>query len=198
MLSGSVLGSLIESDLRAQGAQGSNLSKFCTALAAGIVMSIVGKAFTTNDTGTVTGNGTGIGTGISGLSASTMKGLALADMFSRGSNADKMMQAIMTAVVTHLSTSAQLSSTDHPVFHGTGVIVVGSMAVSVSEMTANIDSQLQNVGARGSNRTKLSHAIATGICDNILSSGTGNLTITGTQTSPVPSPGSGSGTGVIA
>lgn len=195
-LSSNILSGLIKSNLAAVGANGSNLSIFCDAVAKGIVESIVGKAFATLDTGTVPGIGTGVGIGILGLSSPIMKSTALSLMDSKGVNADKLMQAIMDATVTHLSV-ATLMSNDTPVFLGTGIVVVGSIAVMTGEMSGNIDSELQNVGAKGVNRTKLATAIGTGVASNILSSGTGTLIITG---SPIgtPVPGSGSGIGIIS
>lgn len=200
-LSPSALAGAIQSNMQAAGAKGSNLQVFCSAIAAGIVMSIVGKPFTTQDTGLVPGIGAGIGTGITGLSSSAMKSTALAAMSSRGENADKMMQAIMDGVVSHLSGSAILISNNTPVFLGSGTVNVGSILVVAPEMGGNISSQLSAVGANGENKTNLAMAIAAGVCSNILSSGTGTVTITGTFTGSVPPgpvPGSGSGVGVIS
>jgi hypothetical protein len=196
-LSASTLASLIESNLTAIGAKGSNLHKFCSAVAAGIVMSIVGKAFVTADVGLVAGVGTGIGIGIQGLISSSMKSEALSLMSSQGKNAEPLMRAIVDATVSHLSSSASLSSIDTSVFSGVGTIIVGSIAVVPNEMGQNIDSQLQNVGAIGSNRTNLSNAIGIAIAKGILSSGTGTLIITGVVISG-PSPGAGSGTGTVS
>lgn len=196
-LSSNILSGLIKSNLTAVGANGSNLSIFCDAVAKGIVESIVGKAFATLDTGTVPGIGTGIGLGILGLSSSIMKNTALSLIYSKGVNADKLMQAIMDATVTHLSSATTLTTNDTPVFLGAGIIVIGSIAVMSGEMSGNIDSELQNVGAKGANRTKLATAIGTGVASNILSSGTGTLVITGTPIG-TPVPGSGSGIGIIS
>jgi hypothetical protein len=197
-LSASTLSSIMYSNFQAVGAKGSNLQKFCMAISSGVVMSIVGKSFVTVDAGTITGVGTGTGTGILGLSSSSMKSKALGDMSSQGVNADKMMQAIMDAVVSHLMSSATLTTANAPVFAGTGVVTVGTIAVVGSEMGSNIDSQLQGVGANGRNRTQLAMAIGDGVCTNILSSGTGNVVITGSLTIPPPLPGAGAGTGVIS
>lgn len=196
-LSASILSSLIRINLENVGANGVNLTKLCDAIATGVVMSTVGKSFTTSDIGLVPGNGTGIGTGITGLSSPTMQNTALSILISRGVNAAKLMKAIMDAVVSHLSSAASLASVDTPVFLGTGTIVVGTIAVVASEMSNNIDSQLALRGAIGVNRTNLATAIGTGIVNNILSSGSGALTITGSPFS-TPSPGSGSGTGTIS
>ena len=186
--------------MQAVGANGSNLQVFCTAVAAGIVESIVGKTFTTTDVGLIVGIGVGVGLGITSLSPDSMVSTALSLMHSQGSNAPKMMASIMTAVVTHLA-SATLSTADSSVFQGNGTIVIGSISVLASEMGGNIDTQLKNVGANGSNTTELAIAIGTGICTNILSSGTGITTITGTFTGPTPPgpiPGVGVGVGTIS
>lgn len=200
-LSPSTLASLIQANLAGVGAKGSNLSVFCTAVAAGIVLSIVGKAFATADVGLMPGIGVGAGVGITGLDPSAMQSTALATMHSHGSNAEKLMEAIMTAVVTHLSSAATLTSNHSPIFQGAGTIVVGSIAVVASEMGNNIDSQLQAAGAKGANRSELANAIAAGIAGNILSAGTGAVAITGTFTGPIPPgpiPGAGAGAGVIS
>lgn len=196
-LSPSVLASLIQANLAGYGANGSNLGVFCTAVATGIVMSVVGKTFTTIDVGTVPGVGTGTGIGITGLSSSIMKSTALGLMSSQGENAPNLMQAITDAVVAHLSTAATLSSVHTPVFLGTGTIVPGSIAVIPAEMSSNIDSQLQANGAQGENRTQLATAIGTGVAMNILSLGSGIVVITGSPTG-IPVPGAGSGTGTIS
>jgi hypothetical protein len=200
-LSASTLASLIQANLAAQGAVGSNLSKFCNAIGKGVVESIVGKAFTTADVGLIPGIGVGTGTGIQGLSSAIMKSTALSLMSSRGVNADKMMQAIMDAVVTHLSSAATLSSTHAPVFSGSGTVVPGSIAVVAAQMSSNIDSELSAQGAVGVNKTNLATAIGTGIANNILSSGTGTVAISGSFTGPTPPgpiPGAGSGAGTIS
>ena len=197
MLSDSVLGALIDSNLAGFGAIGSNRTIFSNAVAAGIVMSIAGKSFTTTDTGSVSGTGAGSGTGIVGLTSSNMVSTALGVMISQGVNASNLMTAIMNAVVSHLSSSATLTSTHTPVFSGSGTVDIGSIPVVITEMKSNIESQLTSVGANGVNKSNLSLAIATGIVTEILAAGTGTVTISGSP-SGTPSPGSGSGSGVIS
>lgn len=200
-LSAGALASLIASNLQAQGAKGSNLQIFSTAVATGIVMSIVGKSFVTVDAGLTPGIGVGIGTGIAGLTSSTMVSTAIGMMSSTGVNAMKLMQAIMDATVSHLGSAASLATADTPVFLGSGTVTPGSITVVASAMGSNIDSQLASSGAKGANRTALANAIAGGICANIISAGTGTVTITGTFTGPTPPgpiPGAGSGTGTIS
>lgn len=197
MLSSSALSGLIRDNLAGNyNANGYNLQKFCDAIATGIVMSIAGKSFTTSDIGTIPGTGVGHGTGIAGLSSSTMQNTALSLMISRGYNAGNLMISIMDSVVTHLG-SATLTSSDSPVFVGTGTIAVGSIAVSASEMSNNITSQFEAQGAIGSNYGNLSTAIGTGVANNIIASGTGTLSITGSP-SGITSPGSGTGSGAIS
>jgi len=196
-LSDSVLGGLIDGNLSGAGAVGVNRTVFSNKVAKGIVMSTVGKSFTTADVGLTPGAGVGTGTGITGLDSMAMTSAALAVMTSEGDNAQPLMVAIMDAVKTHFSAAADLSSIDSPVYLGTGLIVVGSIGVVISEMKGNIKTQLQGAGANGSNLDNLCLAIATGVVSNILAAGTGTLTITGAAP-PLPVPGAGSGTGLIA
>lgn len=195
-LSASTLGSLIDSNLAGFGAIGSNKSIFSNAVAAGIVMTLVGKTFSTSDIGTIPGAGTGIGTGLTGLIAPTMASIAVAALPSTGTNASPLMQAIMNAVVSHLGSNTTLTSSHTPVFAGTGTVVIGSIPVTISQMASNIDSQLSSAGAAGSNKTILSTAIATGVVSGIMLA-TGTVTITGSP-GGTPSGGAGSGTGVIS
>lgn len=192
-LSAAVLGNLIDSNLAGFGAVGSNRTIFSNAVATGIVNTLVGKNFTTNDTGSGTA-GTGTGTGVTGLSPSTMVSIALPVMISQGSNANNLMTAIMNATVTHLQSAASLTSVDPDVGIGTGIVVIGSFGVTIIEMTTNINNALLTAGANGSNRQNLSQAISTGIITNLLASGTGTLTITGGSSLPPGTSGTGTGT----
>jgi hypothetical protein len=196
-LSGAALGALIDSNLAAAGAIGSNRTVFSNAVGNGIVNHIVGKSFTTTDVGTIPGTGAGIGTGITGLADANMTSLALSTMSSTGSNAFNLMDAIMRAVVTHLSSSATLTSTHSPVFAGSGIVDVGSIPVVIAGMQGTILAELNSAGAIGVNRSNLSLAIATGVVTEILSAGTGTVTITGSP-SGIPVGGGGVGAGVIS
>jgi len=194
-LSASALGSLIDANLAGVGAIGANRTVFANAVAAGIVMTIVGKSFATVDTGTIPGAGTGSGTGLTGLISGTMITTAVGVLPTTGVNATLLMTAIMNAVVTHMG-SASLSSTHTPVFAGSGIITPGSIPVLAPELASNIDSQLSSAGANGSNRTILANAIAAGVAIGFVTA-TGTVTISGSP-SGTPSPGGGSGTGVIS
>ena len=196
-LSPSALASLIQSNLQNQGAKGSNLQIFCIAVAAGIIEAIIGAAFTTTDVGLTVGIGVGTGTGITGLVEDDMVTIALNTMTSQGSNARKLMDAIMQAVITELG-NATLTTADAPVFLGVGTVNSGTIAVIESVMALDIDTQLANVGAKGKNRTNLSKAIAAGVCRQIISNGTGTVIITGSPTIPTPVPGTGVGAGTIS
>lgn len=195
-LSAGVLGGLIDSNLSSAGAHGINRTKFSNAVAKGIVESIVSQTFVTLDVGVVSGAGTGTGTGVTSLDSSQMTTIALNTMSRQGINAFKLMNAIMTAVVSHLSSAASLASVDTPVFTGTGTIVIGSWSITESLMETNIKSELSAVGANGVNAPNLSKAIATGVVTNILAAGTGTLVIVGSG--GTPSPGTGSGSGIIS
>lgn len=188
---------LITANMIKAGARGVNMVPFVKAVSAGIVLSIVGKPFTTKDIGTIPGVGKGTGVGITGIDANKMVETALKDMGTYGTNARPMMKAIMDGTKQHL-TLATLSSAHPLVFVGTGKVDAGSILVITDEMTINIDTQLLLVKANGSNRKRLAHAIAKGICDEIKSKGTGTVIIVGSPTSPFPAPGVGVGAGVIS
>ena len=179
-------------------ANGGNRTKFCNALAVGIVKSIKGKAFATVDVGLVPSAPAGIGTGIGvvGLQSDHMVQMAMAVMPTTGVHAEKTFKAIMDATVTHLLTAA-LNSTHVPVFVGTGTVVVGSIPVTIEEMASNIDQALKDAGANGGNRTIYCKALSTGIVNEILQTGTGQVVIVGPG-SPIPSTGTGAGVGVIS
>lgn len=192
-LSAAVLGSLIDANLVSAGAMGSNRTVFANKVAEGIVNGIVGKTFSTLDTGVGTG-GTGIGTGITGIDSSSMETVALAAMSSQGSNASALMNAIMVAVVQHLI-NATLTTVNPAVGNGTGIVVIGSIGVSKPDMSSQIQTALSGAGANGSNMPNLADAIAEGITSNIISAGTGTVVISGGSVVP---PSGGTGTGTIS
>lgn len=194
-LSDSALSSLIEGNLAKYGKGGVNRKKFCDALAKGIVMTIVGKPFITQDIGTVAGPGVGNGTGIKTLQYSDMTQIALSMMPSKGANAQKFYDAINMAVVTHLQ-QASLKSTHAPVALGVGTIMHIS-SILAPEMLNNIDQQLQANGAKGVNRKVFCLCVSTGICTDILQNSTGQVIIIGSPIG-IPAPGAGVGAGVIS
>lgn len=194
MLNADVLANLIDSNLINAGAKGRNRNKFSKALAAGIVSYLVGKTFLTFDTGNGTG-GIGTGIGIIALDGSNMANIAFNSMPSHGKNAQKMWNAIMSAVHSHLQDSTLLTTTNPSVGTGIGNIVIGSFQIDVGGLQASIDSALIQVGAKGKNRSKLSFCCANGIVTDILSHGTGIVVISG---SVLPPSTSGTGTGIIS
>jgi hypothetical protein len=194
-LSAATLGALIDSNLAADGAIGTKRTSFSLAVATGIVNHVVGKTFTTADTGTFLGSpGVGTGTGILGLSAASMKSTALGLLSSQGPKADTFLQAIMNAVVSHLSVSTLFTSTHPSVGVGTAIVTIGSISVNSVGMANSIKTELENDGAIGANLSNLCTSIATGIVTNILASGTGNIVISGIAGIPA----AGVGTGVIS
>jgi hypothetical protein len=195
-LSADALADMIQANLKKHGDGGANQKKFCQALATGIVMTIVGKPFITQDVGTVAGPGVGNGTGIKTLMYDDMTQLALAMMPTKGENARKCFDAINMAVVDHLKSSATLKSTHAPVAIGVGTIM-HIASILAPEMAKNIDDQLKVKGANGSNRTIFSLCVATGICTDILKNSTGQVIIVGSPIG-IPAPGAGVGAGVIS
>lgn len=192
-LSAPTLGSLISSNLIADGAIGIKRDSFSLAVATGVVNHLTGKTFTTIDAGSGVG-GTGIGTGITGLSAANMAATALSLMTSQGPKAPTFILSIMTAVVSHLLTDTTLTTVNPSVGVGVGTVVVGSITVDATALAASIKSQLQSDGAIGSELDNLCLSLATGIATEILAAGTGTVVISGVANLP----SGGAGTGVIS
>ncbi len=195
-LSPTVLADLIEKNLSVYGNGGVNRKKFCLGVAKGVVMTIVGKPFVTQDIGTIPGPGVGNGTGIKALMYDNMTSKAMAIMPSKGVNAKKLYDAINMAVVDHLKQSATLKSTHAPVALGVGTLMHIS-SILIPEMAKNIDDQLMANSAKGVNRKIFSLCCATGICTDILQNSTGTVIIIGSPVG-IPSPGAGVGAGVIS
>jgi hypothetical protein len=189
---------VIKTELIAVGAQGSNMIKFCTAVATGIINAVKGKSFQTLDVGTVPGVGMGTGTGILGLMPNDMAqiGLAMAPTMA-GSNAMPMMLAVMQATQLYFAMAASLSSTDTPVFLGSGTMITGSLMVSMDDMTSKLKSAFTDQGAKGKNMPIVCMAISAGVTFGLLTMATGALVIVGTPTG-TPVPGGGSGMGKVS
>jgi hypothetical protein len=197
-LDASQLADMIDQQLVAQGANGDNKKKFCKAIATGIVKSVKGKTFVTLDVGTIPGIGQGTGIGIMGLMPDQMAKVAMAaGPTMLGANALKLMTAIMNATQQHFAMSASLSSTDTPVFLGSGVMVLGSIQVTPDEMSSNIKQALDDAGAKGKNREPLAKAVAAGVSFGLLTMGTGSLVIVGAPTG-IPVGGGGPGQGTVS
>lgn len=196
-LSPDTLASMIENNLpKDEKGLAKNRKKFCKGLAMGIVMTIVGKPFITQDVGTVAGAGVGNGTGIQTLQYDDMTQIALSMMPTKGENAQKLYNAINKAVVDHLKSSASLKSTHAPVAIGVGTIMHIS-SILAPEMAKNIDDMLKAQGANGENRMVFALCAATGICTDILKNSTGQVIIVGSPVG-IPAPGAGVGAGVIS
>jgi hypothetical protein len=194
----SAFAQIIQTQLMAVGAQGSNMLPFCTAVATGIINSVKGKSFQTLDVGTVPGIGKGTGTGILGLMPNDMAqiGLAMAPSMA-GSNAMPMMLAVMNATQEYFAAAASLSSTDTPVFLGSGTMITGTLMVDMDDMTSNLKSAFTDAGAKGKNMPTVCMAISAGVTFGLLTMATGALVIVGTATG-TPVPGGGSGMGEVS
>lgn len=193
-LSAGVLGGLIDAALAGDGANGPNRTRFANAVARGIVNHFVGKQFQTSDVGNGLG-GTGSGVGILSLNSGNMATIAYNTMTSHGPKASSFWNAIMGAVVQHLQSATQLSTTNPAVGIGSGAVIIGSFTVNISGLQSSIDAELVGDGAAGYNRPNFSLACATGIVTDVLATGTGTVSISG----PAIPPGtSGTGFGTIS
>lgn len=184
--------------LQGRGFVGSKLVDFTDALGIGGQNHVVGKPFTTTDTGTITGPGIGVGVGILGLIGATIStlvfGLATGSFGQSGSKLMDICDCVGIAAVSELGL-AVLSSTHTPVVIGTGIIVPGSIAVIGSAWGSAIDTVGSGKGFIGSQWPNFAQAMGQGQATHILAVGTGSVVISGT---PIGSPVPGSGVGVGA
>jgi hypothetical protein len=189
----------IVSSLSAKGMSGSKMSNFANAVGTGSAQSLIGKSFSTTDTGAVPGAGMGSGVGIQGVPSSTIKSAIYASCVGTfGQGGPSLMDfadAVASACVQMLQ-QATLSSTHGPIFTGNATIVVGSISVSPSEWSNNIKSAGSIM--QGAQWANFSKALGEAQANAIKAGGTGNLAIAGAPASPTPSPGSGVGTGTIS
>jgi len=189
---------LLQAALKQQGANGSNLEKFCKLLATGINKSVKGKSFQTIDTGTIPGVGQGTGQGILGLMPDSMAKIALAaGPTMAGANALKLLTGIMMATQQYMAIAPKLTTTDTPAFLGAGMMVLGSLQVNMDEMKSNIVQAFKDAKAGGKNIEPLSKAIATGVTFGLLTMGTGTVVIVGAPTG-IPVGGAGPGMGTVS
>lgn len=204
-LSGPALSGLIQAQLASKGFTGVQLTPFSNALGNGIVTATTGiLMFTTADTGTIPGTGSGSGTGVLGLNMMNISSLA----FSTGQGFwspqqnngpgikwQDLCDAVATAVVTHFTADATLTSTHSPVFAGTGLVTAYS-GVSIPVMKAAIVAAAPPSWAAWK-MPELAEAIATGVVTELLShTPASTVTISGSP-SGIPVPGAGTGSGVV-
>lgn len=181
---------------------GTRLMDFTDAVGNGAESHVVGKPFTTTDTGQVPGIGVGTGTGVVGMNSAAMS----AGIFSQavgffgqsGSRLMDLCDQIAAANLTEMA-KALLSSNHTPVFSGAGVVDVGSVGVVGPDWGNAIESAAPSfIGSQWGN---FAQALGGGQANEILASGTGNVAISGTftgSTPPGPVPGAGTGSGTIS
>lgn len=180
---------------------GDSLPDLTDALSKGFTDHIVGKSFSTTDTGVIGTLSTGKGTGTSlVVSASVISAnilSALQDKGFAGTQLTPMCQAIGNACSTTLLT-ALLTST-HTLITGTGTVVASSIGVTASGMSSQIQSSTTIL--TGDKFADFCDGVSEGFVKAIKeATGIGTVTITPlliTDT-PIPPPTTGTGTGLIS
>lgn len=199
MIVGSAWSTTLLGLLSGIGFVGSRLSDFTDAIGNGAQSHVVGKAFTTTDTGTTPGVGVGTGTGITGMNSAAMAtgifSQAVSFFGQAGSKLQDLCDQVAAANITEMG-KALLSSNHTPVFSGAGVVDVGSVGVIGPDWGSQIESAAPSF--EGSQWGNFAQALGVGQANEILASGTGSVTITGSPTSPTTSPGAGTGAGTIS
>jgi len=198
-LSGASWSSTLQSSLAGKGFTGNRLKDFTDAVGFGTVDYLIGKGFTTSDSGLVSGSGVGVGVGITGFSVGNLSSLilskAIASFGTQGNRLLDICESLESTFITEMANS-QLDSTHAPVFSGVGNIVIGSITVDGSAWSASIDSAGSGNGFIGNQWPNFAKAIGEGQSEITLSEGTGIVNISGSG--GPPSGGSGSGIGVIS
>jgi len=199
-LSGSSWSSSLYSKLTAKGMCGSELNNFCDIVGNGSTEHVIGKSFETMDTGTVPGNGIGIGTGIIGLIESDIKNQmyqeCVGSFGQAGTSLLDFCEAVAASCVDQMAL-ATLNSTHNKVFLGTGLIVVGSIAVIPSGWGDSIKAKGVASTMQGTMWGAMAEAMGDAMANGVLSGGTGSVVISGSP-SGIPSSGTGTGIGVIS
>lgn len=191
------MNTMMAGNMASAGMAGVNTPVLCTAVSTGSAMSVMGKPFSTKDTGS--GNGPGVGTGLGlVLSGSIISNEVYAQALSAGLAGEKL-KVLCDAVGAGLEAElnlALLSSTHTPVCIGSGQVDPASISVSPSEWGGNI----QTLGAAfaGEKWPTIAKAIGAG-CASAMKKVVGVVTIVGAPaTPPGPLPASGTGSGVIS
>lgn len=198
MISGAAWAADLFAQFSGIGFIGSELNSFTSFVGNGSALHVIGKTFTTMDTGAIPGAGTGAGVGVTGISASNISdniySLAVQSFGQAGPKLRDFTDAMGRACVSALAL-ATLISVDTPVFAGVGTIDVGSISVNGAAWGSSI--QTQGASFQGSQWPNFTTAIGTGMAMEVIAAGTGTLTITGSPFS-TPTGGSGTGTGTIS
>lgn len=186
--------SLVAAQMAAQGMVGPSVPDLALAVGNGSAGHVVGKSFTTTDSGIVagTGAGTGVGVVVAGPAiASAIYGYASGYGWN-GPNLMNLCTAIGNACSIEML-SALLTSTHTPIFVGTGIVVPASIGVAGPAWGAAIQAAFAFTGPQWPN---LCQAIGKGCADIIHATAIATVTITGAGFPGVP--GAGVGSGVIS
>jgi hypothetical protein len=189
------------SRLTSKGFFGSRLMEMCDAVGEGSAPSVIGKTFQTLDTGLIFGHSVGVGHSIIGIVATTVQTSMYGKMTSYGWRGSRMMEvceAVAEALVEQMLT-ADLLSSNSPVFSGAGQIIIGSIPVVSSEWTSNVQAKGTSRGFIGSQWPMMADAIGIGSVAGFATA-TGTLALSGAYEGgypPGPIPGSGTGNGTI-
>lgn len=176
---GASMAATMQLSLASKGNIGVNLLTFCTAIGVGSVMSLVGKTFTTSDTGVGSGAGAGIGIGITGVTGSSVSKLIqaayLSEFGSMGTLLPDITDAIGLALELELA-KATLISAHAPVYVGSGIVDLGSIKVSPSQWASNI--QQAGPTLLGSDWPRFAKIVGQG-CSEAFKTASGVVVITG-------------------
>ena len=158
---------------------------------------MVGKGFTTTDAGTVSGTGSGTGTGITGVPAGPLSTAIFAALVlafgSSGVDLPTITDALSDALAAQLALTS-LSSSHSPVYIGTGIVDVGSIAVDAGAWGTAIESLGITSGLLGDDWPDFATEAASEMASAIIAGGTGSVTISGSGDNSGSSVGVGSGT----
>jgi hypothetical protein len=200
-ISGAQMSGFLYTEFSNVGFAGENLLDFCDGTGNGSANTLIGKGFSTVDTGTTPGNGSGSGVGLT-IDDVALKGnlySALVAAFPNNPPAEfdnrlDFCEAIAKATKS-IAASITLTSNHTPVFLGTGNINGGSIIIGATLMKLAI---YAGTSFTGENWLDLAGVIGDTITDYFEQSATGSVTITGSPTSPTTVPGSGAGSGTMS
>lgn len=198
-LSGAAWSSTLQASLASKGFTGNRLQDFTDAIGFGTVDYLIGKQFTTNDSGLVPGSGVGVGVGLTGFVVGNLSSLIFSKSVSYfGSQGNRLQDICDSLEETFISELAntQLDSTHSPVFSGIGNIIIGSLTVDGASLSISIDNEGSGNGFIGNQWPNFAKAIGEAQAEILLSEATGIVNISGSG--GPPSGGSGTGIGVIS
>jgi len=193
------MGGVIAGKLAGSGFVGVDMLNMANAVGNGSVLSMLGKQFQTQDTGTTPGAGVGVGVGLKGVVGSVLSQMLFAGMVAKFGQAGPNLMDVCDAIATGLEQEvilAGLTSTHTPVFAGQGVVTPGSITVSDSEWAGNVKNFGLLAAFLGDKWPDFCEVVGSE-CSKLVKNATGEVVITGAGTPPT-SPGTGSGQGVLS